>query len=674
MKTLERWIPAGLMRPNVLATLCAVALGWGASCGVHAEQSALMSVAWRLADLSLEELGNIEVTSVSKRGERLADAPASVYVITGSQIRRSGATNLPEALRLAPNLHVARASASGYTISARGFNSSSANKLLVLVDGRSIYSPLFSGVFWDVQDVMLEDIDRIEVISGPGGTLWGVNAVNGIINIITSEAGQTQGGLVAAGAGNRDAEVALRYGGTYGSTNSGTNGGTHGSQLSYRLYGKSFQRQHTRTETGLDINDEQRHRQIGGRLDWQAGPDKFALTADAYEGWREQPLPGNIVISGVTIPIGPVPTSGANLVARWSRQLDAGQSVMLQAYLDHTRRTTTPTFGEVLNLAELQLQHGLRLGERHEFSWGAEYRRGKDEVTNSSYLAFLPARLTQSWSALFAQDEIKLLPTLRMTLGARAEHNDYTGREWLPSARLAWKATPDDMLWTAWSRAVRAPTRLDRDTFVPGQPPYLLAGGPNVRAEVAKVLEAGYRGQPSKRLNLSATLFRAEYDDLRTTELTTSGPPAATYGNRMAGVVRGIELWGTWQPAPAWRLQASLNRLWQDLRVEPGSLVPNAVQLTEGTNPGRRSHLSAAWDLGPASELDISVRYVSKLPLPLVPSYTAVDLRWGWRPAQNIEVSLNIRNLNGGGHGEFTAQATRSELDRAVLAKLVLSF
>jgi iron complex outermembrane receptor protein len=643
----------------VLAALASVASG-----SVQAQQSAPMSLALakRLVDLSFEELGNIEITSVSKRGERLADAPASVYVITGSQIRRSGATNLPEALRLAPNLHVARTSASGYSISARGFNGSSANKMLVLVDGRSIYSPLFSGVFWDVQDLMLEDIDRIEVISGPGGTLWGVNAVNGIINIITAEAGQTQGGLAAVSGGNRDAEVALRHGASLGS------------QASYRLYAKAFERRHTRTETGLDIHDEQRHRQIGGRLDWHAGNDKLALSADAYEGRHEQPAPGNIVITGVTIPLGPIPTSGTNLVARWDRQLDGGRTLMLQAYLDHTRRTTTPTFGEVLNQVDLQLQHGLQFGERHAFSWGAEYRRSKDEVTNSSYVAFLPARLTQAWSALFAQDEIGLRPDLRLTLGARTEHNDYTGREWLPSVRLAWKATPDDLLWTAWSRAVRAPTRLDRDNFVPGQPPYRLAGGPEVRSEVAKVLEFGYRGQPAKRVNLSATLFRAEYDDLRTTELTTSGPRAATYGNRMAGVVRGLELWGTWQPAPAWRWQASFNRLWQDLKVEPGSLVANAAQMTEGTSPARRSHLSVAWDIGPASELDVIVRYVSKLPLPLVPSYTALDLRWGWRPAQNVEVSLNIRNLNGGGHGEFTSQSTRSELDRAVLAKLVLSF
>ncbi|HSW04498.1 TonB-dependent receptor plug domain-containing protein [Aquabacterium sp.] len=662
MKALIHQWPWRLPRGRLWAERVVLVGGLAAAGSVQAIEPASSTVLWRLTELSLEELGNIEITSVSKRGERLADAPASVYVITASQIRRSGATNLPEALRLAPNLQVARQSASTYSVTARGFAGISVNKMmLVLVDGRSVYSPLSSGVLWDVQDVMLEDIDRIEVISGPGGTLWGVNAVNGIINIITAEAGRTQGELVAVSAGNRDAEVSLRHGGALGE------------QASYRLYAKAFQRHATRTEAGVDIKDKQRNRQLGGRLDWQSGRDKLALVANAYEGWREQPLPGSIVISGVTIPLGPIPTSGANLVARWDRQLGDGQRWMVQGYLDHTRRTTTPTFGDVLNMADLQLQHGLQFGERHAFAWGAEVRRGRHDVTNTPYLAFLPAQLTQTWSALFAQDEISLPANLRLTLGARLEHNDYTGREWLPSARLAWKPAPDDLLWAAWSRTVRAPSRVDRDNFVPGQPPYRLAGGPDVQSEVAKVLELGYRGQPSKRLNLSATLFRAAYDDLRTQELTANRR-AATFGNNMAGVLRGIELWGTWQVAPTWRLQASLNRLWQDLQVAPGSFDVNAPRNTESTSPARRSHLSAAWDLGPASELDVSVRYVSKLPFPLVPSYTALDLRWGWRLSPAAEFSLAVRNLDGGGHGEFTAVATRSELDRAVLAKLVLSF
>ncbi|MGZ5781577.1 MAG: TonB-dependent receptor plug domain-containing protein, partial [Burkholderiaceae bacterium] len=428
-----------------------------------------------LANLSLEELVNIQITSVSKKSESLSDAAASVFVITNEDIHRAGVTNLPDALRLAPNLQVAETDASGYSISARGFNSSSANKLLVLIDGRSVYTPLFSGVFWDVQDVMLEDIDRIEVISGPGGTLWGTNAVNGVINIITRSAKDTQGGLVSLGTGNRESDAAFRYGGTIGDDGH------------YRVYGKSFNVKHTQTENGTEKGDAWHKSQAGFRADWKRPGDQFSIQGNAYTGREGQPLPGTIVISGQNFALGAIPVSGVNLTTHWTHLLDDGSNLSVQAYYDRTERTVPPTFAEKLDIFDLQVQHSLRPIGAHALIWGASYRYAIDNVDNSQYVAFLPAHLDQRWSSLFAQDDITLRNDLKLTLGARAERNDYTGNEFLPNARLAWKITPDHLLWTAASRAVRAPSRLDHDTFVPGAPPFLLNGGSTVRSEIAKV-------------------------------------------------------------------------------------------------------------------------------------------------------------------------------------------
>lgn len=412
-----------------------------------------------LADLSLEELANIPITSVSKRAERLSDAAASVFVITAEDIRRSGVTSLPEALRLAPNLQVAQSSSSGYAISARGFNGSSTNKLLVLIDGRSVYTPLFSGVFWDAQDVMLEDVERIEVISGPGGTLWGTNAVNGVINVITRSAKNTQGGLVAAGVGSREKHGALRYGDMVGADGS------------YRIYGKYFDRYHTSTANGSAVNDAWHMSQIGFRTDSGRAQDQFTVHGNVYSGKKQQAAPGTISLSGFPPALDDVPISGVNLTARWARLLESGSNLSLQAYYDRTERAVPFRFDETLDIFDVQFQHSLQPAGMHALVWGAEYRYGMDRVTNSNAFAFLPANVNQKWSSLFAQDEIALHKDLRFTLGSRIERNDYTGNEFLPSARLAWKFAPDHLLWTGASRAARSPSRLDRDAFTPENPP-----------------------------------------------------------------------------------------------------------------------------------------------------------------------------------------------------------
>jgi iron complex outermembrane receptor protein len=614
-----------------------------------------------LTDLSIEELSNIEITSVSKHEERLSDVPTSVFVITTEDIRRSGATSLPEALRLAPNLQVARVSANQYAVSARGFNSSAANKLLVLIDGRSVYSPLFSGVFWDVQDVMIEDIERIEVISGPGGTLWGVNAVNGVINVITRSAAHTQGGLAAAGAGNREDRASVRYGGTF-------NGG-----MNYRVYATHFDARNTETQAGESKDDAAHQTQIGFRTDWEHAADSFMFKGDAYTGREGQPLPGSISITGVQLTLGPISVSGANAISRWERRLAGGGSFTMQAYYDHTERTVPPTFADHEDIVDLQLQYSAGAIGAHTAQWGAEYRYGMDRIENSIYIALLPANLDQSWSSLFAQDEIALRDDLRLTLGLRAEHNDYTGTEFLPTARLAWKWAPNQLLWAAASRTDHPPSRLDHDIFVPGVPPYLLRGGPGVRAETADDYEIGYRGQITSAASVSATVYHAVYDRLRTTQID----PSYTYlfyGNGMQGTTSGLELWGSYQATPIWRLNGGFSRLRQSMHLTPYSIDITAPQNIEGANPARWGILRSSLDIGPQTQFDATLRYVGALSQPAVPSYTALDLRLGWQLRSNVSLSIAGQNLLGSGHGEFTDVATRTDFKRAVFLKLSAAF
>jgi iron complex outermembrane receptor protein len=444
------------LRP--LAVLLAVVLAQQAHAQAADPQGA------DFADLSIEELANIQVTSVSKRPERLLDAPASVFVITADDIRRAGSRSLPDALRLAPNLHVGQVSGSGYSISARGLNgsgNSGPNKLLVMIDGRSVYAPLFSGVFWDVQDVMLEDVERIEVISGPGGTMWGVNAVNGVINITTRSAHATQGSLAVAQGASDGADLAFRQGGRSG-------------DASWRVYGKAFTRERNETAAGGRVNDAWRQAQVGFRADWERGNDVFSVNGNVYRGEPEQPEPGAISVTGTDLRLGEIDTHGTNLTGRWERVLADGGRLSVQAYLDHTRREVPPTFTESLNIADLQFQHTLPAWGAHSLVWGANYRHSWDRVANSDVIAFLPARDQQTWASVFAQDEIALRPDLSLTLGARVERNDYTGNELLPTARLSWRLNPRHALWSALSRTVRAPTRLDVDAYIPGRPPYLL--------------------------------------------------------------------------------------------------------------------------------------------------------------------------------------------------------
>ncbi|MCS0609169.1 TonB-dependent receptor [Massilia solisilvae] len=611
-----------------------------------------------LADMTIEELANIQVTSVSKKPERLIDAPASVYVITAEDIRRSGAATLPEVLRLAPNLQVAQTSNETYSITARGMNGSSnspPNKLLVLVDGRSVYTPLFSGVFWDAQDVLLEDVERIEVISGPGGTLWGVNAVTGVINITTRSAHQTSGTLALARAASDGADAALRYGATSGTA-------------SWRVVAKTLVRSHNELASGAPVNDGWHQSQLGFRADWERGADRFGVNANAYRGKQEQPEPGLINVPGSDQRLGTIRTEGANLTAHWQRLLDDGGTLGVQAYLDYTRREVPPSFTESLDIADLQLQHSLPALGAHSVVWGVNYRHSRDRVTNSDIVAFLPADDRQAWSSVFAQDEIGLSDKLRLTVGARVERNPYTGSEWLPTARLAYKPAAGHALWASASRTVRAPSRIDVDAFVPGQPPYIVAGGPLVRSEVARVYEMGYRGQPAAGLSYSLALFHNDYDHLRTVELLPSGT-ALAFASLMEGTADGVEAWGSYQVTEQWRLSAGFTALRERFRLKPGS---NSVgdPATSGFDPAHTAQLRSSYSFDDRRELEVAVRNVGALAIGPVSGYTAVDARFGWWLSRELELSVSGQNLNGS-HAEFGPVGTRMEVPRRVAVKLV---
>jgi iron complex outermembrane receptor protein len=643
---------AGLTRPLASALALATILAVAPAHAVSIDD---------LDQLSLEELGNIRITSVSKKPERLADAAASVFVITSDDIRRSGARSLPEVLRLAPNLQVAQSSGYGYAISARGMNgnnNSAPNKLLVLIDGRSVYTPLFAGVFWDAQDVVLEDVERIEVISGPGGTLWGVNAVNGVINIITRSAADTQGSLLVASAGSRQADGTLRHGGALGADGH------------YRVYGRYFDRKGTSNEAGDGIDDAGTRSQAGFRADWSHEGDQLRLSGNIYDAHEEQPAPGLLSTTISAPPLGDLALSGANLTSRWDRQLDQGASLSVQAYYDHTRRVAPPWFIESLDILDLQFQHALQPLGVHSLVWGVNLRYSHDRIDNSPYIAFLPADLRQKWNSVFAQDEMALGSRVRLTLGARLEHNDYTGSEFLPNARIAWTVADNHLLWAAASRTVRAPSRLDEDLYVPGAPPYLLDASFHTRSEVAKVYELGYRGQLTPRLSVSTTVFHTDYDDLHTQEIDPSFT-FLTFGNGMQGRATGFEAWGVFQATERWRLTAGYTALHERLWLKPGS-NDVAAPLAAGVDPSNTWQLRSSWNLA-ATNLDLALRHVAALRRDDVPAYTTLDARVAWQLRPQVELSLAATNLLDR-HAEYGGLATRVEIGPAVNATLAWTF
>ena len=623
---------SGLRVPAALAALAVLA--------VPSAGAATLVPRSELADLTLEQLSNLVVTSVSRREERLSDAAASVYVITAQDIRDSGATTIAQALRLAPNLNVARGDNTQYAISARGFNNVIANKMLVLIDGRTVYTPLFSGVFWEAQDTLIEDIERIEVISGPGATLWGANAVNGVINVITRPARDTQGLLVSALAGTSETNGALRYGGVF-------------AQGHFRGYFKSDDRGHTERADGSDVRDAQWIRQTGFRIDWTQGAWRdLTVQGDAYESSVEQPGPSRIF-------------SGHNLLARYNRQL-AGGSLHIQVYLDQARRHHPDFFRERLRTYDIEAHHGFAAGP-HRILWGAGYRRSQDAVENTAVLALLPANRSLTGYNLFFQDQLALRDDLETTLGMKVEHNPYTGSEVLPNARLAWRWSSEGLLWGSLSRAVRAPSRLEREVFFPGAPPFALVGTNAFDSEVSEVLELGLRSRAASAWQYSITAFHHEHDKLRSLRRASDG--VVRFANDIDGHTSGLEGWARWQPHERWQLQLGGTRMDQRVRVKPGAVDAGGLALL-GNDPEYWLKARASWTLSPRHDLDVSLRHYGPLPNPAVPRYTAVDARLAWRPSRSVEVSLTVQNLFGRDHAEWGVDGERTVFQRAALLKL----
>jgi iron complex outermembrane receptor protein len=614
-----------------------LAAGIGIAAVTWALSPGTAQAAPELASLSLQELVDLEITSVSGYPEQISDAPASIFVISADDIRRSGARTLPEALRLAPNLEVARTSASTYAISARGMNSAD-NKLLVLLDGRILYTPLYSGVLWYVQDVVLEDVERIEVISGPGGTLWGSNAVNGVINIITRSASATQGTVAAAGAGNHDGRAFARYGAGFASG-------------SWRIYAKTLDEGSFTLATGRSAADGRERTQAGFRVDWAGG---FTLQGDTYRGHLDQ-----LGREGARL-------EGSNVNASWAGAI-AGGHARARAYFDRNDLDvpggSLGTFRERLDIVDVSFQHDLASWHAQQVSWGAGYRQAFDRLQNIAALAYLPADLDLHWISVFAQDRMALSDTLDVTGGVKAEHNSYTGLETMPSLRLSWNPARHNLAWAALSRAVRTPSRLDRDLYSPAQPPYLIAGGPDFRSETADVAEIGYRQQPTARLSWSATAFVQRYRHLRSVEFIDAR--YLVVANRMEGTASGVEAWTTWEVAPQWRITAGGVYLHQRLHLQPGSTDPIGAAAA-GNDPSVQWLVRSSWTLAHDVDLDVAIRHVGALPQPQVPGYTATDVRVAWPMGPRTTVSIVGENLFDPEHVEFGGATTGTQIPRTV--------
>ena len=625
-----------------------------------------------LKKLSFEELMDVEVMSVSRRMEKLSDAASAIQVVTSDEIRRSGASSIPEALRLADNLQVAQKNSHDWGISARGFNTELSNKLLVMRDGRTVYTPLYSGVFWDVQDYILEDIARIEVISGPGGTLWGANAVNGVINIITKEAKETQGLFAEAGGGGELRSFAgARYGGRLAPG------------VFFRVYGKYFDRDDGILANGNESRTSWHMAQGGLRIDAEPSQqNNLTLQADFYRGHENQAVGGS------------AQTSGGNILGRWTHTVSTDSDMTLQVYYDRTHLasfkpaagfTAAGILADDLDTFDLDFQHRFPVGNRHRFVWGLGYRSTQDEVRNSPSVAFLPPRLKQDLFSGFVQDEIMLRQDVFFTLGTKVEHNDYTGFETEPGIRLQWNSAPGQVVWSAISRAVRMPSRIDRDLVQPtGLPPpfvqSILEGSANFASETVVAYELGYRSQLGGVFSASIAAFYNEYDHVRSTTPTPFTPLnfgfPLVFHNNLEGETYGFELSVAYQVRAGWRLRGGYNLLEERLRVKPGQ-VDFSNARNETADPQQQFTLRSSWDLPHRIELDAGLRWVDTLHnnngsnVGTVPSYFELDVRLGYHPTERLELSVVGQNLLDDHHPEYGFPSpARDEISRTVYGKL----
>jgi iron complex outermembrane receptor protein len=601
-----------LFTPYLLGPACAAAHATGAS----AQDAPAPPASQDLSVLSIEELAQLPVRSASKREEPLSGVPTALFVITGDDILGSGATSLPEALRLAPNLQVQQVNGFEYAITARGFNSvETANKLLVLIDGRSIYSTLHSGVFWQLHSPLLEDIQQIEVISGPGGTLHGPNAVNGVISIASRDARETLGGLVRGTAGAFERTLSGRYGVTLGSTGA------------IRFYGNWFDRDAlAQGPVGPPIDDAFSGWQAGMRADFETGASHFTLQGDLFDNDVDS-LPGD-------------GHRGHNVIARWSRSLSDTSSFRIQGYYDYFERQFLLAF-DSLQTFDLDAQFNASVGA-HDLVMGGGMRTTRDRFTNNlNGFALVPGSQRLWIYNGFVQDRIRLTPALSLTVGIKAEETSFTGVELLPNLRLAWQPNERTLLWAAVSRAVRTPSRIDRQLeFQP-----LLLPAPGFVSEKLIAFEAGYRGQPTARTALSISVFYNLYDDIRTADLVNTNPLQVQLANGLEGHSYGVEAWSTTQLASWWRLNLGVSAIVKNFRAKPGHIDLSGRD-SLGHDPDFQLFARTRISLTDRLELNAGLRYVGEIDsAPPIGSYVEADASLAYRLNDLVELYVAGRNL-----------------------------
>ena len=637
-----------LIRAGIVAAALVIALGRPGSAQGDSTTSD------DLTGMSLADLAKIQVTSVSKASEALQRAPAAVYVISHDDIARSGVTSVPEALRLAPNLLVTQTSSSAYVISARGFGGNPdaqnfSNKLLILIDGRSVYTPLFSGIYANTLDLMLEDIDRIEVISGVGATLWGANAMNGVINIITRSSYLTQGSYLDAGAGNWEQLAGARYGGRIND------------DTTYRVYGFGFHRGAMELADGSSAQDGWSKGQAGFRGDWATEKDTVTVQGDFYSGTQNVLDDSNGSLLG------------ANIVTRFQHHNDKSD-LQVQAYFDQTQQFGPPgQTGFVVHTYDVELQQTIAAGARDRIIWGGGGRVYSYGITNTATLLFEPPNRSLTLGDVFIQDTLALSQQLSVVVGLKMEDDPYSGWTALPDARISWGITDRATVWAAASRAIRSPTPFDTEVIEKLGTITYLAANLQFRPEEVRAYEIGSRVQPSDAVSLSVTAFYNVYDDLRTVDPASSTAFLPLYwGNFMRGDTYGIDAWVNWQILDWWRLSPGITWVGEKLEFKPGaSELLGVAQAAD--DPSSHATLASSMNLPNHLSFDALLRYVGALPSPALPHYMELDARLGWQASNAVELSVRGANLLHARHTEFPAP-DGEQITRSVIAEVRVKF
>jgi iron complex outermembrane receptor protein len=627
------------------------------------------------------------VYSAGKKMQKIHDVAAAVFVISQEDIHRSGATNIPDALRRVPGLQVAQIDANKWAISARGFNGRFSNKLLIMIDGRAIYTPIFSGVLWNREDTLLEDIERIEVIRGAGAAMWGANAVNGVINIITKNAKDTQGILLTAGAGNQEQGFG-----------SGRYGGRVGDNFYYRVYGKGFKRNHSITVNHENAQDDWANYQGGIKTEWQfSKQDTLTSQADIYQSHAGDKEDFVIPYPPFNVKGEPAPSQqrGGNLQTQWKHKFSDTSESALQIYYKHD--DTQWHFISPLvvreRIANIDFQHRFNLLEQHDVIWGMGYRYLAYKANYSVKGAADPGTL-QLFSG-FLQDDISLLKEqLKLTIGARLEHNDFTGFEIQPNVRLLWTPDNKQSVWGSIARAVRTPSLFEtRAKYITNTAPptgsplpafISTTGNPQLKAESVLDYELGYRIQPTAEFSVDITAFYNKYSRLMTAEIFQPNLVIAPYPaieipvqvtNKMRGETLGIELTSQWQPTNWLKMQAAYSLLKMNLYTTQGNFADGA--LVEKDSPQQQVNFKTSLNLPYQFEFDGMLRYVDSVQNRQTPAYVAVDMRLGWKPMKNLEFSVVGQNLFDKQHSEFqekTFEIPQTQIRRSVFSKVSVSF